>query len=446
MPFRAGPFVQLRRDGVLSTMAALTYAGAPFEGGLLGERRAMNLLTRNSDRIVTVTAAILVCLSYGVQTVRADVVTDWNATAAALPIPGAPDLARAMAAMHGAMHDALNAIEPLYETYRFSIDAPAGASKDAAAATAAHHVLTALVPTHTVMFDRALATSLAAVPEGRRKLDGIAVGMAAAQAMLGWRATVNADSKRDDQVGIGPAAWQEGIPLSRNHGALPALGGMAPFLLESAASFRAEAPPAGGVPRREMDEVKILGGRYSTSRTAEQTAVAIFWAGNELLLLNAAARSASQAKYLSMHENARLFALLHMASADAAIVAFNMRLAGDGPPAIELIRTGHGGMAAAPDWEPLLNTLVYSPHHCIVTGAAVQLLREHFGFDQIDFEYISPGAIGMKRGYESFWQIATEMEDAQVWAGIQFRSIAERSTELGRKIGARAIASYMRPL
>jgi hypothetical protein len=203
------------------------------------------------------------------------------------------------------------------------------------------------------------------------------------------------------------------------------------------------------VPLREIDEVKSLGGRYSTSRTVEQTAVAILWAGNELLLLNAAARSASQAKNLSMHENARLFALLHMASADAAIIASNMGLAGDGPPPKEVIRTGRDAMAAVPDWEPLLNTLPdseYPLHQCVVTGAAVQLLREYFGFDQIAFQYISPGAIGMKRSYESFWQIAAEMEDARVWAGIQFRSVAERSTEFGRKIGARAIANFMRPL
>src|SRR5687768_5283097 len=105
----------------------------------------MNLLTRKFQRTLAAAAAAALCLSSGIDTARADVVMDWNATAVALPIPAPPILARVMAAMHGAVHDAINAIEPRYETYRFRIDAPAGASKDAAAASAAHGVLSELV-------------------------------------------------------------------------------------------------------------------------------------------------------------------------------------------------------------------------------------------------------------------------------------------------------------
>jgi hypothetical protein len=350
--------------------------------------------------------------------------------------------------MHGAIHDALNSIEPVYQAYRFRVEAPPGASTEAAAAAAAHFVLTALVPAHADVFDSALAASLSKVPEGQRKTDGIAVGRTAARAMLDWRAKAHTRAKLHGQAHDGPAASQR-VRLLGAHAALRDVGGITPFLATPDAGSRAESPPASTLPLRDFDEVRNLGGRYSTSRTAEQTVVALLWAGNELLLLNAAARAASQANNLSMHENARLFALLHMVSADAAIATLDMSFNGDEAHPIAAIRAGYGTIAADAGWEPLLVT---APNHgdplrhCIVTGAAVQLLREHFGFDQISFDFISPGALGMKRSYESFWQIATEMEDARVWAGIHFRSIVERSTEVGRRMGAHAIASYMRPL
>ena len=110
----------------------------------------MRSVTRKFQRAWASAAVAALCLSGAIGSARADAVLDWNATAAALPIPAPPVLARVMATMHGAVHDAINAIEPRYETYRFSIEAPASASIDAAAATAAHGVLSALVPAQKV--------------------------------------------------------------------------------------------------------------------------------------------------------------------------------------------------------------------------------------------------------------------------------------------------------
>jgi len=375
---------------------------------------------------------------------------DWNATAAALPIAAPPVMARVMAAMHGAVHDAINAIEPRYEPYRFRIEAPAGASKDAAAASAAHAVLTALVPGQKAGFDAALATSLAEIPEERTKAEGIAVGKSAAERMLAWRAQDNFNAKAEDKPGTGPGVWQR-TPPAMAPGVLPQLGGVTPFVLQAADQFPAKGSPelTSGEFLRELNEIKRLGGRHSTARTADQTAVAIFWSGNEVPILNAAARVASQERKLSVHDNARLFALLHMAGADATIAAFKIKYTrNDGRP-ITAIRAGYGSVAADPSWESLLITPPhpeYPSGHCIVTGAAVQVLRDFFGSDQVKFDYVYPAGLGIMRGYTSFSQIAKEVEDARVWGGIHFRSTDEHSTELGRKIGAYAIASAMRPL
>lgn len=127
----------------------------------------MKTVILKSRRPVAAAVVAILCLSGAMGSARADAVLDWNATASALPIPVPPVMARVMASMHGAVHDAINAIEPQYETYRFPVEAPAGASKEAAVATAAHGVLTALVPSQKAVLDIALAQSLAKIGDER---------------------------------------------------------------------------------------------------------------------------------------------------------------------------------------------------------------------------------------------------------------------------------------
>jgi hypothetical protein len=408
----------------------------------------MKLIGCNTGRTFAAAAAVL-CLSCGIQA-RADVVMDWNATAVAVPQLSPPVLARVLAAMHGAVHDAVNAIDPVYEPYRFRIRAPAGASKEAAAATAAHDVLAALLPEHRSTFDAALAQSLSGMPEGQPKVDGIAVGRTAAQSMVASRAKDNFDAKAHDNPGTAPGAWQR-TPPAMLAGALPHFGGVTPFVLKAADQFAAKGRPALSSSDfvHDMKEIKAFGARHSKARTAEQTAVAIFWSGNEIPVLNAAARAASQARKLSMQDNARLFALVHMAAADAAIAAFRIKYSANDWRPVTAIRLGYGPLAADPAWEPLLITPPhpeYPSGHCIVTGATMAVLREFFRSDQVKLDYVYPPALGVVRSFASFSQIEKEVEDARVWGGIHFRSTDEHSTALGRQIGAYTIATAMRPL
>jgi hypothetical protein len=398
-------------------------------------------------------AAAFLIASAGIHGARADVVTDWNAIAANLPIAAPPVMARVMAAMHGAVYDAVNSIDPQHRPYRFAVQAPAGASKDAAAAAAAHAVLSAMVPPQRPAFDAELAVSLGKIPDGQAKTDGVAVGKAVAEKMLAWRAADGFSAKASDNPGTAPGVWQR-TPPAMAPGVLPQLGAVTPFVLKSADQFPAKARPAlsSGEFARDLNEVKSLGARNSTTRTADQTAVAIFWSGNEVPMLNAAARAAAQARNLSVTDHARLFALLHMAGADATIAVFKIKYSQNYWRPVTAIRnaasTGNPDVTADSGWEPLLIT---PPHpefpsgHCIVTGAAAQVLREFFGSDQVKFSYVAPHGLGTMRTYTSFSQIEKEMEDARVWAGIHFRSTDVESSELGRKIGAYAVASHMRP-
>jgi hypothetical protein len=132
----------------------------------------------------------------GWQAARADEVMDWNAVAAAA-LSGEPPAAglRTMATMHVAMHDAVNSIEPRSRPYGFSVPVHMRASRDAAAASAAHDVLVAMVPARKAAFDAALASSLSKIVEGRAKRDGIGAGRAVAQAVIAWRAADGLDSR-----------------------------------------------------------------------------------------------------------------------------------------------------------------------------------------------------------------------------------------------------------
>jgi hypothetical protein len=401
------------------------------------------------QRALAAAVITTLCLSGAIGSARADAVMDWNATAAALPIAVPPVHARVMAAMHGAVHDAINAIELQHETYRFPVDAAAGASKDAAVATAAHAVLASLVPSQKAALDTALAQSLAKIGDEGTKSDGIVVGKAVAERMLAWRAMDNFDAKADDKPGTGVGVWRR-TPPGLAPGALPQLGGVTTFTLKSVDQFAARGRPAltSAEFARDLDEIKRLGGRHSTDRTADQTAVALFWSGNEIPQLNAVARAVSQARKLSMHENARLFALVHMAAADALIVSFRIKYQENAWRPITVIRAGYGGVAPDPNWESLLITPPhpdYPSAHCIAAGAVAQVLRDLFGSDEVKFGYVFPPGLGMVRSYTSLTQIEKEMEDSRVFAGIHFRSTDEHSTELGRRVGAHAVANHLRP-
>ena len=138
-----------------------------------------------------------------------------------------------------------------------------------------------------------------------------------------------------------------------------------------------------------------------------------------------------------MHDNARLFALLHTAAADALIVAFRIKYQENAWRPITAIRAGYGGVAPDPNWESMLITPPHPEYpcaHCITAGAVAQVLRDLFGSDEVKFSYVFPPGLGMMRSYTSLAQIEKEMEDARVFAGIHFRS-TERALHRARPQG-----------
>ena len=265
----------------------------------------------------------------------------------------------------------------------------------AAIAAAAHGSLVRLAPTERFMLDTALNVSLSKIPDGQGKIDGIALGGQIAEKIVALRSSDGADAK----VTFTPKAGAGLYQLS-------------------------------------------MGARQSTTRTADQTAAAIFWTVQTAVPWHAAARAASSAKGLSLSENARLFALLTMASADSQIIAFEEKYKRPHWRPITAIRAATDlsipALKGDAGWEPLLVTPPhpeYPSAHAIFSGAAEAVLRGFFGSDVINVSVTAPGSFGVTRTYHKFSELTEEVDNARVWGGIHFRSADVDGTEIGRKIG-----------
>ena len=396
-------------------------------------------------RILAVSALATVCM-LPIARAQADTVTDWNVialNATAVP-PNAILQSRALAIVHGAIYDAVRAVDRKSgAAYAVDLEAPAGTLVEAAVAAAAHGTLVRLAPAQQPVLDAALNVSLSNIPDGPGKIAGIALGGQIAEKTVALRSSDGADAKVTFTPKAGAGLYQLTPPQS-----LPAIlsqwGAVTTFVLRSRAGLDLKGAPAITTAQfaRDFEEVKSVGARNSTTRTADQTAAAIFWTVQTAVPWHAAARAASSAKGLSLSENARLFALLTMASADSQIIAFEEKYKRPHWRPITAIRAATDlsipALKGDAGWEPLLVTPPhpeYPSAHAIFSGAAEAVLRGFFGSDVINVSVTAPGSFGVTRTYHKFSELTEEVDNARVWGGIHFRSADVDGTEIGRKIG-----------
>jgi hypothetical protein len=216
-------------------------------------------------------------MSLILQTAYADVVTDWNIKAGEVVVEGklgAPPANRVMAIVHTAVYEAVNAITKRYPASELNLVAAAGASVDAAVAAVNRNTLAKLLPTQQAFIDSAYQAALTKIADSTAKTEGIAVGEKAAVAILAMRA--------GDSVGAGEAYrpfTTAGVYVPTVIPAASQWSLRKPWLMTSSAQFRPAPPPAlnSALWARDYNEAKAFGGRNSTSRSAEQTAIARFW-------------------------------------------------------------------------------------------------------------------------------------------------------------------------
>jgi PAP2 superfamily len=386
--------------------------------------------------------AALVCTMNAVA--QADAVSDWNAIAieaTAIP-PNSILQSRVLAIVHAAIYDAARGGTPETPFYAVDVRRAGPISIDAAIAAAACEVLTRLAPSRSASIDAAYQAALAKLAEEAAKTNGLALGKEVAERLLSIRAADGFDAKIEVALKEGPALYQ----LTPPHSLQPILGGwgrVKPFLIPpDAVSIAAPPPLTSPQFAADFNEVKELGARNSKTRTADQTAAAVFWTVQTAVPWFAAARAASAARPAPTVDNARLFAMLAVATADSQIACFKHKYEVMHWRPVTAIRAAAtskiGQLVGDATWEPLLGTPPhpeYPSAHACFSGAAEAVLRGALGTDNVQVSVTHPPVFGVTRTYTRFSAIANEVNDARVWGGIHFRSADIQGYELGKRIG-----------
>jgi hypothetical protein len=376
----------------------------------------------------------------------ADTVTQWNQNAAtALYVTAAqpPNVSVLhMAMVQGAVYDAVNAIDGRREGYLLTsrVATPTD-SKDAAAATAAYKVLLNIVPTQQPALQPLYEATLAGISEGSAKTRGIAVGDAAAAAMIAARTGDGRFGPFRFPEGFTPGAWR--IPLPGGISDPNAwVKDVKPFLIESASQFRSPGPYDLTSRRyaREFEEVKTLGTAAVTGpRTADQTHAALYWMENPPRTWNRIVNSLSTAHGLSLVENARLFAELYLTAADAFIAIWDEKAFYSFWRPLTAIRLadtdGNPRTDADPTWLPLIADPPYPEHpsgHLGLSGSFGRTLQQFFRTDRL--AWTDTNLAGRTRSYTRVSDAVEEITDARVWSGIHFRNADEASVRIARQI------------
>ncbi len=374
----------------------------------------------------------------------ADAVGDWNDVAlaqvvAARQLP--PEGARTMAMLHVAIFDALNALDRRYAPYAFDGSAPAGASAEAAAAAAARTVLVRLLPERREAIEAAYAAATARVSDDDSKSAGIALGAAAGQACLARREGDGSESGESYRPRTLPGVYvPTTLPVNSRW------GGVKPWFLADGARLRPGPPPALGSAAwaRDYEEVKTLGGRGSAARTPAQTETARFWTITGPVAWNPVVRALVATRPASLVDNARLFALVSMAAADAFIAVFEAKYHYGFWRPITAIRNGdlddNDATEVDPSWVPLLETPLHPEYpcaHCITAGAVAEVLEAEFGKGEVaPIAMTSVAAPGVTHRWTRLADYVTEVNQARIWGGIHFRTSTEVGEAMGRAIGA----------
>jgi PAP2 superfamily len=407
---------------------------------------------------------------------------------------------RAMAIVHIAIFEAMNAIDGRFQSYLDIPQARRGVSMDAAIAQAAHDTLVALFPSQKAQCDQLLAADLATMPDGTAKRNGVLLGRAVAAGILLKMRNDGSNHPEplygvDYIAGNGPGEWRQD-PISRLPPALGARwGSVRPFVAPSGRAFRAPPPPPLWSPAyaTAFNEVKRLGGDDITTRTVrtdDQTLAGIYWAYDGTPSLCAPPRLYNQITEViatqmgsDVAEQARLFALVNVAMADAGIAIWESKFfyklwrpvtgireadRGTGPTGIgdrnpltrgDATFSPLGAPASnldAPNFTPPFPA--YPSGHAGFGGALFQILRKFYGRDDIPFTFVSDELNGvtvdnegvvrplMPRSFKSLSQAEEENGQSRIYLGIHWSFDKTAGIAQGRRVADYVFANAFRPL
>jgi hypothetical protein len=384
------------------------------------------------------------------------VVLDWNVTT--LQVAPPPTHARALAMVHVAMFDAVNAIAPRYAPYLSLPTVTAPADARAAAAAAAYGVLVRLNPGQQPALAAALALSLAPIPDGPEKAAGLDLGDQVAAAMFALRATDNFSLPNSIYVpGAGPAAYQLTPPAFANPANQNARLWV-PFAMATSDQFRGNGPPRLDSRRfvDDYDEVRALGvacpDPADCARTPERTMIALWHTEMAQPQLNRIARILSTAEPADLLDTARTFALLGMAIFDAQVSVFEAKYVYRFVRPVTAIRAGDAdgvyGTVGDPAWTPLIVTPAhpeYPSAHAVLQSAGAEVIKKAFG-NHAGFDTTAATVPGLTRHFEDVDAFVADGQAGRIYGGMHFRTAVEEGRKQGRKVGKLVLETALLPL
>lgn len=403
---------------------------------------------------------VLLCVSLGAAApADADVITDWNATLlstiGAAPPGAGPSRVIEMAMVHIAMHDAVQAIQQRFETYSPGIT-PTSGSVIAAASKAARDVLVNRFPAQITALDATYEAYLTA-HQLTSSDPGVAAGAQAAAAIIGMR------------VGDGtypvpaptffgstePGQWRptvfnaagEPLPMAGSW-----LATSRTFAVMHSSQMFSGTPPriTSRQYTREYNEVKALGRNVGSTRTPEQTAIAMFFAETPFNYWNRTMRWLTDRYVTNVGDSARMFALVNVAMADAIMTSWQTKIQYNvwrPSTAIQLGDSdGNRATVGDPTWQPLFANPNYPDYNSganSVVGAAVEVLRLFFATDRVNFSLV--GATST-RDYTRFSDVAQDCVEGRMLMGIHFRFADEAGRSSGQRVGRYVHRYFLRSL
>jgi hypothetical protein len=382
----------------------------------------------------------------------ADVITDWNERAVAVVTGKMAPAAgqRVVTIMHVAMFDAVNSIDRRYRPYLTQLPAAASTSKEAAAAAAAGSVLASLNPQAEGELRSATAAYLATIPDSDAKAQGIKLGEAIAAKILEARASDGADAPDSYRPKTKAGVYVATPPMISS--TWPSLK---PFAMTSQSQFR-PGPPivlTGEQWAADYNEIKDLGAKASTKRSARQTEDARFWLITGPQSADPIVRQLAKAKEMSVIDCARFMALVAVAAADAGIAVFEAKYQYDFWRPMTAIRNGdiddNPATERDANWQPIDNTPMHPEYpcaHCIISGAVAAAVEAALGTAEIpEVSMTSPTAPGVTHRWTNIRAYNEEVSHARIWAGFHYRFSVRAGQDMGRKVGRYVVDTIMQP-
>jgi len=383
---------------------------------------------------------------------RADVVTEWNLKTAQFTLDArllAPDANRVVATTAVSVSDALTATAGKSMPLLVKLNPSPNASIEATVAAASHGVLVKIVPAQEAAIEAAYQAALAKIPDGANKEGGIALGTQAAQAVLLARADADGSPSENYRPSATPGKYVPTIlPIALT------VAQRKPWLLDSCDQFRPGSPPTleSATWARDYNEVKALGARTNSQRTPEQTEIARFWEATNPVVYVPVAHSLANMPGRDPVSNARLMAVVAMASDDALGAVFDAKYTYNFWRPVTAIRNGDndGNDATERDaaWLPFIDTPMHPEYpcaHCIVSATIGTVLKAAIASTASPtLTTNSPTAPGKPRSWANPDEFMREVALARIYDGVHYRNSTEVGTAMGVKIGEFAAAKYFK--